>query len=105
MDGRTDEDVMTLDLPDMDWEIICDIYALRYQHEGTGYPPCQGDPANWVALRANCCAQSPCSRLVCDFCKSIYQKWVARQASIVCSSCKQETGGFLEFLPLNKRSS
>lgn len=95
-----DEEVFTFDVEDMDWEIPCDIGKLGLGVPG--YPMCMGEPAQWIGLRANCCPQGPRYRLVCDHCKSVYQRWQARQASIVCGICGAETGGFLDFVPLRK---
>lgn len=85
-------------------DIACDIYALRQKHEAAGYPPCKGDPARWVAWRANCCPEGPRYRLVCDHCKRVYQNWMAKWARIVCVHCHQETGGYCDFTPLRGRS-
>lgn len=89
----------------MDFEIACDIGQLRQVLGSMGYPPCKGDPARWVAWRPmKCCGKGPKYRLVCDFCKGVYQRWMAHQAHISCPYCGQETGGYAQFTPLGKKS-
>lgn len=84
-----------------DIEVPCDISKLKY--EADGYPPCKGDPARWIAYRTTgCCGRTPNHRLVCDFCKRVYQKWMAMHAVISCAACGQETGGFIHYEPLRK---
>ena len=84
-----------------DFEITCDISLLRLSIDG--YPPCQGDPAKWIAWRTQgCCGQGPKYRLVCDFCKTAYQNWQAHHAAILCSFCGAETEGFATFTPLKE---
>ena len=56
----------------------------------------------WVAWRPNCCTAGPRYHLVCDYCKTTYQRWQAKQAVIVCIYCGEETGGFAAFTPLGK---
>lgn len=97
-------DVDTSCLEEMEFEIACDIGQLRRQHEASGFPPCQGDPAKWVAWRVGCCGQGAQYRLVCDFCKKVYQNWQAKQAVITCVHCGAVTGGFASFTPLNKKA-
>jgi hypothetical protein len=97
----TEPDQDLLNDLDESWEIICEIPELIRQN-GSGFPCCAGDPAKWVAWRANCCEASPRYLLVCDFCKGVYQRWAAMQASVVCAWCKSEVGGFVRFTELNK---
>lgn len=97
-----DRDIEAFNLEKFDFEIQCDIFRLKVSHKGMA--PCLGDPARWIAWRANCCPESPRYRLVCDHCKRVYQKWVAMQAVITCTHCGAETGGFLTFTELKKQS-
>ena len=82
-----------------EFEIPCDVSKMRVRD---GYPPCKGDPAKWVAWRPHRCPGWPHYRLLCDFCKTTYQNWMARQARIICGGCRVETGGFASFTPLDK---
>lgn len=94
-------DDLLLDNLDADWEIVCDIPAL-IRANGAGFPYCQENPARWVAWRPNCCTAGPRYHLVCDLCKTTYQRWQAKNAVIVCTYCGAETGGFAAFTPLGK---
>lgn len=84
-----------------DVEIPCDISKLRSRAmSSSGLPDCPDYPAKWVGWRS-----CPCGikyRLVCDFCKNAYQIWTAKQASISCVDCGEDTGGFHHFTPLVK---
>ena len=82
------------------WDIPCDIPARTRAHNIPGYPKCKGESARWVAWRANCCPGSPRYLLVCDFCKDVYQRWIARDAYIACGDCGEYTGGFVKFTEL-----
>ena len=95
-----EQDIETFLFEDSEFEIVCDISSLR--KGGWGYPKCLGDPAVWIGWRPGCCPGSPRYRLLCDRCKTVYQKWVAQNAAIYCSTCGQETGGFVDFTPLKK---
>lgn len=81
-----------------EFDVACDIGGLRIND--SAYPPCKGDPARWVAWRPNCCGKGPQYRVVCDFCKKVYQRWQAHQAHISCPYCNTDTGGFVSFTPL-----
>lgn len=96
-----DSTTETFVLEDAEFDIACDISGLRVR---SGYPPCKGDPARWVAWRPNCCAAGPRYRLICDYCKTVYQNWIAKQAYIVCNSCGRENGGYHTFTPLKGKS-
>jgi hypothetical protein len=96
-------DPETLSIEDLDFEVVCEIASLRSEGE-TQFPPCRGDAARWVAWRANCCPGSPRYRLLCDYCKSVYQAWMAKQAYLWCGVCGAETGGFISFTPLEGKS-
>lgn len=86
---------------DEEWEIPCDIYSLRI--DDPDYPRCKGEPARWIGWRPTaCCGKSPRYRLVCNFCKKVYQRWAAMQAYIACPVCGQDIEGFCEFVPLRK---
>lgn len=85
---------------DLEFAIPCEVPNLRVQFPGEA-PVCPGDPAKWVAWRANCCPESPRYRLLCDSCKNVYQNWEARRARILCVSCHKETGGFIAYTPLD----
>lgn len=100
---RTDADLDTSIFEDAEFEIVCDIAQLQEDHGGR-MPVCKGDPAVWVAWRANCCPTSPRYRLICDSCKKVYQAWTAHNASISCVTCGKETGGFLSYTPLKGES-
>lgn len=98
-DQQVDQDLLA-DL-EGDWEISCEIPDL-IRKNGNGFPCCAGDPARWVAWRVHCCNGMPPYLLVCDFCKSVYQRWRAQQAAIFCAHCHRETGGPHTFTPLNR---
>lgn len=97
-----DPQIDTSLLEGMDFEIACDILTLGASDPR--YPRCQGDPAQWVAWRAGCCGQGPRFRLLCDHCKKVYQNWLAHHACITCPYCHKETGGYVQFTPLGKKS-
>lgn len=99
---RVSPDIDVVEFEAFEFEIVCDIAAAR--NVSPDFPPCNGDPARWVAWRPNCCSESPRYRLICDRCKSIYQIWQARHAYIWCGFCGKETGGFISFVPMEGRS-
>jgi len=94
-------DPQTLNLHDFEFEVVCEIAALRPEHPA--FPKCKGDPARWVGWRANCCPTSPRYRLLCDFCKQTYQNWFAKGAFVYCGDCLQECE-FLAYTPLGGKS-
>lgn len=99
---RTESGTEPFTFEDAEFDIICDISKMN--GVDPKFPTCHGDPARWVAWRANCCPESPRYRLVCDHCKKVYQAWMAKQAHITCAHCGRETGGFISFTPLKGRS-
>jgi hypothetical protein len=96
-------DPYTLEHLDFDYEAACEIPERARQIKG-GTPMCNGNPAEWVGWRANCCPTSPRYLLICSPCKRVYQAWIATAGYITCGDCGAETGGFISFTELNRKS-
>ena len=96
-----EHDVDTIEHLDAEWDVACEVQA-RAAAIGGGTPRCLGDPAQWVAWRANCCPESPRYMLICDVCKNVYDAWIAANAFITCGDCGTQTGGFVAYTELNK---
>lgn len=94
-----DPDLDLAALEDYEFEVICDVIGLREAKPGAPFPRCRGDVAEWVAWRPNC-GCPPRYRLICSYCKDVYQKWEAHGACVTCAVCDQETGGFVAYTPL-----
>ena len=52
-----DTDLERLEHLDFDFEVACEVPERRRQIKG-GMPMCDGNPAEWVGWRANCCPTS-----------------------------------------------
>lgn len=90
----------TINLENFEFEVVCDIATARAHGDGTGFPPCKGEPARWVAWREAKCGHGPRYRLICDFCKQYHQNQIARGTFFYCGQCGQEAGPYVAFTPL-----